>query len=238
MQKSKLIEFIKQAVKIAPEVRALLSNQARFAFHSKAPYKTQEYFLEQIERNVSQLYAGNIGGEFIDLMANLISGQLYDAYYQAWKDEGTGGDFPDYLDKAYQDAVSAQYAFVDQYYRDIVDAKIDGTPIEPLLARAELWATRWNEAYNDGMKLITLDGGGNLIWELGATEQHCSTCAALDGKVMSAKEWDAIGVTPQAAPNNSLECGGWKCDCSLSPTDARRTPGAYGRIEEIILATG
>jgi hypothetical protein len=41
---------------------------------------------------------------------------------------------------------------------------------------------------------------------------------------------------PQNAPNDSLECGGWKCDCSLTPTDARRTPGAYGKIEEIILA--
>jgi hypothetical protein len=129
-----------------------------------------------------------------------------------------------------------QFDFVDGFYRDIVDARVDGTPVAPLLARASLWAQRWTEAYNEAVRLITLNLGGNLEWKLGATEEHCPECAAFDGIVARASEWETLGIRPQNAPNNKLTCGGWKCDCSLTPTDKKRSPGAYGRLEEILLS--
>ena len=202
---------------------------------SKA-YKSYDYMLTQIERLVRSLYNDQIAGEFVDVMANLISGQLWDAYSKAWAEEGTGGEVPEYLVASYDAAVLAQYSFVDQYYRDIVDARLDKTPLEPLIARAQLWANRWNEAYNEAVRLITVDSGGNLEWKLGATEEHCPECAALDGMVARASDWDILGVKPQNAPNSKISCEGWRCDCSLLPTKKRRSPGAYGRIEEILMA--
>lgn len=198
-------------------------------------YKTYDYMLKQIEGLVKGVYSGNIGGAFIDTMANLISGQLTQAYEQAWKDEEGEGELPDYLAASLEAAILSQYDYVDSYYKDIVDARVDNTPIDPLLFRATLWAQRWTESYNEAIRLITLDRGGNMEWTLGATEQHCPECAGLNGKVMSAKEWGLIGVKPQNAPNDRLTCGGWQCDCSLSPTDKRRTAGAYGKIEELML---
>ena len=228
-----LHQIIRQVVKIYPEVKPLLSNRARWML-GIPDIKTYDYFLTELSRMIRNVYTGNMGGDFIDIMANLISGQLTQAYNQAWKDEGGEGSLPDYLSQSLEDAILNQYDFVDGLYRDIVDARVDKTPIDPLLARAPLWAERWNEAYNTAVLLITSENGGNLVWELGETEQHCTTCAALNGIVARASEWEELGVKPQSAPNDVLECGGWKCDCRLSPTDKRRSPKAYDMIMNIV----
>jgi hypothetical protein len=220
-----LLDYARAAVKAVPAVIPYLNTA----------YKTQEYFLARIEGLVSGLYAGNLGGEFIDVFANLISGQLLDAYERAYADEGYTDALPEYLQTSYQATVSNQYGFVDQFYRDIIDARIDKTGIDPLLSRAQLWAQRWTESYNEAVRLITLDGGGKLMWTLGATEEHCPECAALNNMVMWAKDWDTLGIKPQNPPNSHLTCGGWRCDCSLTPTDKKRSPNAYGRVEEIML---
>lgn len=199
-------------------------------------YKSYDYFLSRIKGLVRGLYEGYVGGEFIDTFANLISGQYRDAYNRAWADEGNGGPLPDYLESSYQEAVSKQYGFVDGFYRAIIDAKLDGTPIDPLLARAELWAQGWNTSYENATSLIALENGGKEEWVLGATEEHCPECAALNGIVMWAREWESLNLRPKNPPNDKITCGGWRCDCERKPTDKRRTAGGYGRVEEILLA--
>lgn len=236
MKSNTLYSFIRDAVVTVPRVVPLLTDKARFLAYVPEAYKSFDYMLKQIKGLVRGVYAGNIGGAFIDTMANLISGQLTQAYKQAWSDEDGQGKLPDYLLVSLNDAILKQYTFVDQYYRDIVDARVDETSIEPLLARAQLWSNRWTEAYNEAVRLITLNGGGNLVWVYSPEKDHCPECEALDGMVMRASEWDIIGVKPQNAPNNSLTCGGWQCGCSLVATDKRRSPNAFGRIEEIVLA--
>lgn len=197
-------------------------------------YKTAEFFESTLTRLVRSVYEGNLGGEFIDIMANLISGQLTQAYEQAWEDEEGDGELPDYLRQSAEDMILNQYDYVDQFYRDIVDARVDEAAIDGLLARVPLWSNRWNEAYNEALRLIAIENGEKLEWQLGATEEHCPECSALNGVVAYAWEWDEIGVKPQSAPNDALTCGGWKCDCSLTVTDKRRTPKAYDRISEIV----
>lgn len=223
------LAFVREAVKRVPYVLPLLSNKTRWKLHEPAAYKSAEYMTAQVRRLVTSLYSGYIGGEFIDTMANLISGQLYDAYSKAWSDYGEAGALPTFLDAAYQEDVLRQYDYVDQYYRDIVDARVDGTPIDPLLVRANMWGNRWNDSYSRASSLITQEMGGNMVWKYGDTD-HCETCRALDGIVASAKEWEQAGVKPQNAPNKYLECGGWLCQCSLTPTTARRSPKAFDSI--------
>ena len=229
------LKAIREAVKLVPQVRPHLSDKARFYMYETVAYKTYDYMLKQIEGLVRGVYSGDVGGAFIDTMANLISGQFTQAFEQAWKDEEGRGELPDYLASALESAILNQYDYVDQYYRDIVDARVDKTPIDPLLFRATLWAQRWTESYNEAIRLIALENGGNMVWTLGATEAHCPECAAFDGIVARASEWDALGIRPQNAPNSAISCGGWQCDCSLTPTDKRRTAGAYGKLEEIAL---
>lgn len=196
-------------------------------------YKTYDYMLGVIERLVRGVYNGNVGGDFVDALGNLLTGQITQAFRQAYEDEGFTDMFPpEYLQTAL-DAMLTQHVNFDwiyQYYKDIVDARVDETSIQPLLARASLWANRYNEAYSAAMLSIQIANGGKLVWELGETEQHCTTCAALDGIVAYASEWELSGCKPQAAPNGALECGGWQCDCKLSPTTKRRSPNAFDRI--------
>lgn len=225
--------LLRLAVLAVPDVMKYLSGKARWLGARPVAYKTFDFMLTQIVGLVRGVYRGNIRGEFIDVMANLISGQLSQAYRRAWADEGDGGEFPDYLQISLDDMILGQYDYVDGYYRDIIDAALDGTPIEPLLKRAELWAQRWTEAYNEAVRLITLNNGGKLEWQLGETEEHCPECSALNGIVAFAREWDTLMVRPQNPPNTRISCGGWRCDCKLTPTTKRRTPNAYGRIEEI-----
>jgi len=81
---------------------------------------------------------------------------------------------------------------------------------EALDSRIGLWVI-------GGLAVLTLaktfqDDDPLLQWRLGATEEHCSDCARLDGQIHRASEWRASGWLPQ---NRNLECGGWNCDCSL-----------------------
>lgn len=241
------LSTIKQIITYFPAVVPYLKGRARWVAYAieKQVYtteywqsigigKTYQYMVNQIEGLVQGVYDNNVSGEFIDIMANLISGQLTQSYEQAWKDEEGEGELPDYLTESLETMILDQYDYVDQYYRDIVDARVDETPIGPLLARATLWANRWNEAYNQATLLIRADNGDNLEWVIGETEEHCPECFALNGIVAKASEWEELNVHPQGAPNDKISCGGWKCDCSLSPTDKRRSPKAFESIMNIV----
>jgi hypothetical protein len=226
-------EIVRLTVQAIPQVLPHLKGRAlAFVFNLDPAYKTQEFFQSTVEHLITQVYNGNMGGQFIDIMFSLISGQIYDAYVQAWEDDGNTLDMPDYLLASERQAVVDQQDYVQAFYNDIVDARIDGTgaPTD----RAALWANRWTEAYNEAVRLIVVNSGGKLQWQMGATEEHCDTCAALDGLVAYASEWEDAGVRPQNAPNSTLQCGGWRCDCSLQPTDKRKTANALDRILEAI----
>jgi hypothetical protein len=149
---------------------------------------------------------------------------------------------PDYLQQAYQEDVVNQQDFVQQFYNDIIDARVDNTPIDPLMARAELWANQWDAAFNKAELLINTHEGGVLEWHKGNTENGCDTCANLDGIRARASTWEELGVHPQGYPNDKLQCGGGGpgnfCDCTLEPTDQRQSPNAYDTIMNAVVAVG
>jgi len=232
--KSDSVKAIRMVVKECPEIRPFLSAKARWASNLPDAYKTYDYFYSQLTRMVKNLYAGNIGREFIDIMGSLLFGQFRQAHEQAWADDGNDTELPAFLVESYESLYLAQFPFVEGFYNDITDAAIDKTPIDPLLARVSLWANRWSEAYDTAVHLIALETGGKEEWKLGATEEHCVTCSALNGIVAYASEWDNAGVHPQRAPNSALECGGWHCDCSREPTSKRHTRSAYDKIIKAI----
>ena len=204
-------------------------------------YKTYDYMLGVIERLVRGVYNGNVGGDFVDALGNLLTGQITQAFRQAYEDEGFTDMFPpEYLQIALNAMLTQHVKFdwIYQYYKDIVDARVDETPMQPLLARAALWANRYNEAYNAAILAIQSANGGKLVWEIGETEEHCPACRDLNGIVAYASEWELAGCKPQNAPNPALTgdrdgekgCEGWRCDCRLIPTTKRRSPKAFDKI--------
>ncbi len=231
-------QIIRAAVKYYPQLTPHLSGRARWiAATAPREIKTEDAFNRSIDNLVKRLYNGGDIGDFIDGMAELIQQQLTRAYNAAWRNSGEELPLPDYLATALEDAILGQYDFVDGYAADIVQAAKDGAPIDPLLSRAELWAAQYGTAYDEAARLIALENGDNLKWELGATEQHCNSCASLDGVVAPAKLWEELGVHPKDGPNDKLDCGGWRCDCKCDPTDEKATPGAR-EIIMIAMAQG
>jgi hypothetical protein len=225
MNKNTMLEKAFEIIRAVPESIQYMTRE----------YKTIEFFLARIEGLVSGVYSNRVGGDFVDIMASLIRGQVEDAYNTAWQDEGYFLPLPAYLSGSMDTFITTQTNFdwIYQYYKDIVDARIDGTPLQPLLSRANMWANQYNAAYNEAMRLIMVQTGGNMIWQEGDTKDKCSVCVGLDGLIMSAQEWELIGMKPQS---DRLPCGGFNCHCDLVPTSNRRSPNAYGRAEEIILA--
>ncbi len=220
------IKSIRGVVKKFPLLNTYISDKVRFICSDAKEYKTVDFFLNAVERLVQSVYDGIIGGEFIDIMSSLIQGQINQAYEQAWMDDGGELPMPLYLQQAAETDILRQYDFVDQYYRDIVDARVDKTPVSPLLSRAVLWANRWNESYNNAILLIQAQEGGNMIWVFGDTD-HCATCESLNGVVASANEWVESGYQPQGS---MLDCGGFRCKCSLEPTSQRRSKNRKAKL--------
>lgn len=197
--------------------------------------KTVPFFQRALSRLVQTLYDGFIGGEFVEVAKNLISGQIRKAYQEAWKENGTEAPLPDYLVQAAATKIAEQQSFVENYYHDIIDARINGASVEPLKARVDLWTNRYNEALDDGKHLIALNEGQKEKWVYGDAE-HCDTCAALNGIVALASEWEAAGFRPQNGPNPMLDCGGWNCKCRREPTDQRRSPKALETLINIAIS--
>ena len=194
-------------------------------------FKTVDYYYRALRGLIQAVYTNIMGGEFIDIMANLIQGQLTQAFQFALDEIGSDW-FPE-LESELTAMIANEYTFVDQLFRDIIDARIDGTSIDPLLARAQIWANRWTDAYNLAKLKIQSLYGDRLEWVYGVAE-HCDTCQRLNGVVAFAREWEALGVRPQNPPNPLLTCQGWRCKCSLQPTDKRRSPRAFDTILNIV----
>lgn len=109
-------------------------------------------------------------------------------------------------------------AFADQI---IAGDKAHGGKLATQLARGETWVTTWRTAYAKAQAMAC--GNRKLEWMLGDAE-HCSSCLKLAGKVKRANYW-RDHVLPQNPPNDQLECGGWRCQCRLVPTDAPASKG-------------
>jgi hypothetical protein len=187
--------------------------------------KTVGYWDRALNRAVLDFYNGDIdASEFIDEMVRLIEEQFTRAWNEGARDVGYGPEDYTEDDKAeLQDHIDKELEFVLDYAEGIESAKLNGDPVKPYQERIVLWTNRYNEMVNEGR--IWFGKNQRLVWRLGKTEQHCSTCATLNGIVATARQWEESGYHPQGAPNDKLECGGWRCDCSLELTREPLTEG-------------
>lgn len=95
-----------------------------------------------------------------------------------------------------------------------------GGKLETCYGRIDLWANRYNDIVNRAK--VTAASNPKLKWRIGGTKEHCKDCATYEGRVYRAKSWEKVGAMPQS---HDLECGGWKCQCRLDPTDEPCWPG-------------
>lgn len=186
---------------------------------------------------VRRLYNSADISAFIGEMYGYIEAQFTAAWFEGMADNGLNkDDMTEEWVNHLTGLIVAEQAFVYDFGNEIVAAAL-GTggstkPIDPFLARADLWGNRYNEIVNEA-RIMTAEAGQKLVWVFGDTD-HCETCMELNGIVAFASEWSVAGVKPQSAPNDNLQCGGWRCKCSLEPTDQRHTKDAFGKILQAI----
>lgn len=205
-----------------------------------AGIKSQDYYEANLKRLVRSLYKGDIDElEFTFVFGDLITGQLTKAWNEGMLENGVlEDDMTDEWRIMLGDIITQEKGQVGEYANAIISASmLTNEPIDPLLARASLWANRYQDVYNQAV-IATADEKTKLEWVMGATEEHCSTCYALNGLVAYAREWEEMAVKPQQPPNTMLECGGWRCQCSLQPTTNRHTRNVKTKIAEALVGGG
>lgn len=217
-----LIDVIKRAIDLVPEVIPHLSNAA---------LKSIGQYDRQLWEYTLALYRGGDPGTFIDEFASAIENQLNRAWNEGAREVGVEpGDMTEDDKQVIQDIIDSEYDHVLDLASAVEGAQsldIDAFRSQ-FRSRIDLWVNRYNDVRSQAM--VYFGEKTRMVWKLGATEEHCATCATLNGVVAYATEWEESGVAPQGPPNDALECGGWRCDCSLEVTEQRRSPNALTTI--------
>lgn len=217
------------------ELRKALSDAIAYLDYSgvdvghrvKDAIKTVAFYQRSIEGLIRDLYRGDIGqADFENGLVDLIDQQLDRAWREGMRKNELDPekDMTPEMEQELERIKLAELDHVTGFAEAITEAaEKDAENEKPkeslpgLYVRGGAWSNRYNDVVTQAVQ-FTAEPDNKLAWRLGATEEHCETCAALDGLVATAEEWAESGFKPQAPPNGMLDCGGWRCDCSLEPT--------------------
>lgn len=112
-----------------------------------------------------------------------------------------------------------------------------GAAITQVQARLDMWIQRYQDVREQAVR-ESQDETTKEEWVIDPEKENCVTCAALNGIVAYAREWDEAGFHPRDFPNPMLECTGAHCGCERRPTDKRRTPNALDRLLDLAASGG
>jgi len=186
---------------------------------------TQLRFSIEVRGYVTLLWRGDLTlGEFV----SGLTGTINRGFHAAWiEGAARAGVEPDELsDKELSKLtveISQATAAVELFGIAIIEGgKARKGKLSPLLKRAEMWTSRYDEVRHTAE--VYASGDKKLMWTLGRAE-HCPSCLKLHGKVKRASYWAEKGILPRVPGAPYLACRGYRCDCSLVPTDEPLSPG-------------
>ncbi|MCC6192045.1 MAG: hypothetical protein IT318_23700 [Anaerolineales bacterium] len=116
--------------------------------------------------------------------------------------------------------INAEIDHVAALFLGLREIKAEQLPPADLVAeserRADGYARTLDAVHQEGFAR----GQKNRMatWRLGPTEQHCGTCAALNGQRHRVSWYLARNYIP-GKPGSSTDCGGWKCGCRWETDD-------------------
>jgi hypothetical protein len=117
----------------------------------------------------------------------------------------------------------------------IIDIKDSGATLDDFRSqfrpRIDIWASKYDEVKIKSS--MHFNGKVRRKWILGAAEEHCPSCSALNGIVAYSYEWEAAGIFPGENGSETLACHGYNCQCECPETDERRSPNAFQRLLDI-----
>lgn len=118
----------------------------------------------------------------------------------------------------YNARVDAEMGFIAGLFVQAKEMRAEGAEgwFDWVNARADGYVSSVDGVYNAAM--MYAKKGQMLTWHLGRTEQHCDTCAKLNGGRHRASWYLARNYIPRQ-PGAYMDCGGYRCDCSLTDED-------------------
>lgn len=148
-------------------------------------------------------------------MRALVKTAVEDAYFSGLQE---GGVSPDEMDA--EDAQNivqldlTQQDYVKPFSDDVRKAARLGTAEakNAIIGRIDLWAASIAAAGQAGLN--SAKANEMVVWRLGETEEHCRTCAQLDGQRHRRKWFVDKNYLPRT-PGAAMDCGGWRCLCTL-----------------------
>ena len=185
-------------------------------------------FKMNIRTSVRGLWAGHlIYAQAYDNMVRAIERGLEQAWNEGAAECGISPDERTGAEQlALDEAIRSNVGYVKRFLDHVeASSKANKGKLTPLFTRADLWITRYNEVQMRASAMACADQ--KFIWRLGPTKEHCSSCLKLNGKVKRGSQWTEAGIYPK---HPDLECGGWKCECTRTKTDAPMSKGALPRI--------
>ena len=185
--------------------------------------KSESDFGRRVRGLARGLWGGTVDWlQFADSLAEA----LYRGYEQAWREGAdrcgiTPAERSDQERIVLQREITADLGRIRPFGDWIVaHSQAKEVKLAVVLSRAEIWTHRYVSIMS--LAQVTACADAKLVWHLGSTHEHCTDCLTYNGKVFRASIWRKYAAIPQS---HSLECGGWRCECSLRPTRAPVTPG-------------
>lgn len=192
--------------------------------------KKASNFADQLTNIVTGIYKGTLNSVSGILAINTV---INTHFKQAW--EGGMAKFGLSLEDMtpeenvrLQHEIGVQAQYIGNYVYDIRQAADNGKPLSSVLYRVALWENAYYSIYNIAASMAAADQPA--YWKLGQTEDHCGTCLHYSQQgVHRMSIWRKylvpVGHMPRQIDGGNKECGGWRCDCDLEPTDEKIKPG-------------
>jgi hypothetical protein len=173
--------------------------------------RLSESVAEFFNRQASAAEVGSV-------LKNLLRGYARDTYLEGMREGGVDEPESDITDEEEADIsawVSEQFGFVPGFVQAVKDtrtAEDNESAQAGINNRVELWAGSLANLGSLG-KARAL---ANIMctWVYGDTE-HCATCEKLNGRRKRMSWFLDNGYIPQENGSDTLECGGWRCQCKL-----------------------
>jgi hypothetical protein len=212
------ITIVRQIVHAVPAVLEHLSEETVQAIKAAGYDGIRTVMSGGVFGSVFGYLSGGSFGDAVQRMATVVSRAYVETAELAWVE--AGAELPLDAETAAwaRSQLDAQLGYVDQLFEDLKELRKSGDfdAGEVATARAAGYASGLDGFYNEAV----LRGKKNqmVTWHLGATEKHCKTCASLDGKSHRISWYIDHDYIPRKN-GAAMECGGWRCDCSLVDKD-------------------
>jgi phage portal protein BeeE len=199
---------------------------------AKALATTRSRFESELARQMTAAFNEKIKrGTFVSRMMTLLTRYARLAYADGYSDAGSEIDLDDSEDDESVDATAWLDDFVGeqrQYIENIADVIYEDDILTEEEIRTQKGTLWWNKsvlpAYNHSLALASKNA--RLEWRIGDCEDHCPSCLALNGIVLTAKRWAKEAENGCEPGSKSLACWGGHCCCGLFPTNKKKHRGA------------